>query len=201
MSEISVVVATYGDDEKWVELATRAVLSARRAGAEQVIYFHGDTLAQARNEGASQATGSHLVFLDADDELSPGYIGAMSQAIERTKILSSAWTWLYQPATIGIVDGIEDPEPVLIPERPLHTGNFLVIGTMVQKKLFEQVGGFQEWEAYEDWDLFWRCHNAGAGVAKVPEAVYRVHVNPNGRNNVSYKKAVELVQKIQRANR
>jgi glycosyltransferase involved in cell wall biosynthesis len=198
--QVTVVVGTYGDADKWVPLARRAARSAYEAGADQVIAIHGETLAEARNTGAQGAAGDHLVFLDADDELDSNYIHAMKEAHSRHMIRSDAWTWLYQPATLGIVDGVPDESPVVIPPRPLYTGNFLVIGTMVSRDLFMKVGGFKEWEAYEDWDLWWRCHREGAGHAVVFDAIYKVHVNPKGRNALPHSKASKVFQQIYKAN-
>lgn len=184
IGSIGVVVGTFGD-QKWADLAqNRALPSAQRQtlSATDVIHVHGSTLHEARNEGAERLNSEHVVFLDADDELDEHYLEAMSRAIERSMIRSDHKTFLYQPSTLGIVDGREDAAPVLIPQRPLHTGNFMVIGTAVQRALFRAVGGFQAWPAWEDWALWMRCGAAGAGVITVPDAIYRVHVSTNSRN-------------------
>lgn len=194
---ISVIIATFGN-KQWMERSDRAFDSAQNQTqpALDIRRVHGETLAAARNEGAKLARGEWLIFLDADDELDPGYIEAMTKAVESTMHRSDYRTFLYQPATLGIVDGVPDPEPVLIPQRPLNEGNFMVIGTMMSRRIFDEVGGFEEWDAFEDWDLFCRCHNAGAGFYPVPEAIYRVHVNPKGRNNVDRRSARKLFKEI-----
>lgn len=181
----SVVIGTYGDLDHWSPLAARAHLSAEAQTVEPVdiIWEHADTLHEARNVGAVKARGQFLVFLDADDELDVNYLAAMQEAVSASMFRSDRKTFLYQPATLGIVDGREDPEPVMIPERALDTGNFMVIGTAVEKELFYQVGGFYDWPIYEDWCLWIRCHQAGAGFVKVPDAIYRVNVNLASRNN------------------
>lgn len=179
MTQISVIIGTYGDP-KWQVLARERAARSVRAQtlSPEIILSHQDTLHEARNAGAEKASGDHLIFLDADDELDRGYIEAMSRA--------TRFSWsLYQPSTLGIVDGIEDPQPVLIPRRPLHTGNFMVIGTMVPKDLFFEVGGFLDWPIYEDWCLWIRCHQAGASFVAVPEAIYRIHVTQKSRNQQS----------------
>lgn len=178
---ISAVVATYGDKEKWGPLAERAVgsLEAQLVKPKEVVRIHGDTLAQARNRGAEWATGEYLLFLDADDCVDQNYIKAMTTAI----MLSSRKRLLAQPATRGwYADGSMDDEAVLIPPTRLIDRNFLVIGTVVQRSLFLEVGGFREYEWCEDWEVFIRCVLAGCGIVQVPDAEYLVRVN-EGRNS------------------
>jgi glycosyltransferase involved in cell wall biosynthesis len=198
---VSVVIGTFGDEKVWGPLAVRAERSALgQTIPAEIVRIHSDTLARARNEGAERATGDWLVFLDADDELDPYYVEAMSLAADRAMARSDCRTFLHQPATLGVVDGVPDAEPVLIPQRPLDEGNFMVIGTMVERSLFLDVGGFAELEAWEDWDLWCRCWRAGAGFNPVPDAIYRIHVNPNGRNNVGGRLGARLVEEIRRRN-
>lgn len=195
MDAISVVVATYGA-EMWKETAQRALASAaeQSLGPHEVLHEHGSTLAEARNDGARRATGDWLLFLDADDELDHNYISAMTGAIRAHEDRPV----LFQPATLGVVDGVEDSHPVVIPKRDIKTGNYMVIGTLVERDLFNKVGGFLEWPLYEDWCLWIRCMQNGAESIPVPCAVYRVHVNPNGRNNPDRDLQVKVYNDIRR---
>jgi glycosyltransferase involved in cell wall biosynthesis len=175
---VSVVVGTYGG-QQWVQLAEQRALPSVLAQTApcEVIHVHGPSLHEARNEGAARAGGEWLVFLDADDELDRHYVAAMLDAVD-----AGAGERLFQPATLGVVEGVEDDAPVLLPERPLLEANYLVIGTMVAAAQFSRVGGFGDWSMFEDWDLWIRCWLEGARVQSVPGAVYRVHVMPSSRN-------------------
>lgn len=200
-SAISVVVGTYGSG-KWLKIAERAIASIEAQTFKPLDYHHvhGRTLAEARNEGANRAAGDLIIFLDADDELDEQYVEAMWCAQDSAQFRSDYRTFLFQPATLGIVNGVPDKEPTMIPARDIKTGNFMVIGTMVSKKLFTGVGGFRELDAWEDWDLWWRCMNAGAGSIQVSEAIYRVHVNPDGRNNLTREAAIQMFHQITSTN-
>lgn len=196
---VSVIVATFGD-EKWTRLAEeRALPSARAQSVEvEVIYRHEVSLHQARNFGAGEAQGRYLIFLDADDELSPDYAEKMIDAAGSVLVRSDHRHWLFQPATLGVVGEKEDPFSVVIPQKHLLDGNFMVIGTMLSKELFEGVGGFADWPLYEDWDLWIRCWRAGAGFKPVPEAVYRVHVTPGSRNMPNRQTQMKVYNAIRR---
>lgn len=172
---VSVVIGTYGDEELWGQIAQRAADSAQaQTCSVEVITSHGDSLQTARNYGASEATGEYLVFLDADDELDSYYVEKMLEGKGDIR----------QPSTLGVVDGKPDDFPVLIPRKPLLEANYLVIGSMVRRNLFLDSGGFDAYPILEDWALWLKlvvCH--GAVVDSCSEAIYKVHVNPDGRNN------------------
>lgn len=171
---VSIIVGTFGDQEHWGKIAQRALSSAEmQTVPAEVLHSHHDTLQLARNAGAGVAKGEWLIFLDADDELDPKYVESM---------LAGTGT-LRQPATLGIVDGKEDPFPVVIPKKNLLDGNYMVIGTMCRHDLFDEVGGFHDYPIYEDWDLWIRMWIAGAVPEPCPEAIYRVHVRQDSRNN------------------
>ncbi len=175
--KISVCVATYGD-QSWMNLAaTRAFPSALAQGAHEVIgeHYPDGTVASSRNALVEQATGTHIVVLDADDELAPGYIAAMEAAIERDPDPLT----LFTPA-VQIVRGGRNAAPTFFKVVPLRQANWLVIGTLVHRDLFWEVGGFDNHKhGYEDWALWSKCSRAGATVVKVPDAVYRYWANPN----------------------
>ena len=170
----SIVVATFGHP-RWSALARfRAIPSAKRqTTSAQLIVEHGEALHSARNDGASRAEGEWLIFLDADDELDRGYVAAMLAA-------AGPDVDLIQPATK--LAGSRHP-PALMEPKPLLTGNYLVIGTAVRASLFADVGGFEEWPMYEDWDLWLRCVQAGARIGAAPSAIYRWWPSPGGRND------------------
>ena len=147
-----------------------------RVGAREIIPYHGgDTVAEARNNGAALATGEWLCFLDADDELAPGYLAAMEQAARPRALLAPAVEWVSwngRPAYRGKLGPMVD----------MTVANWLVIGTLVERDLFQQVGGFKEWPVYEDWDLWQRCMIAGAEVVPVPDALYIAWGHARSRN-------------------
>lgn len=187
MTDVSIIIPTFGDLAVWGPLADRAQSSAEaQTMPAEIVRVHGETLAQARNTGAARAAGEWLVHLDADDELDPGYVEAMLQGSAE----------LRQPAMLGVLDGIEDDYPVLLPRRPLCDSNFLCIGTMVSKDLLARVGGFLGEPMLEDWSAWLRCWLEGATIESVPDAVYRVHVRPESRNSGERPEAIRIYNEI-----
>lgn len=176
----SIVVATFGE-RRWLKLAVdRAALSAEKQGVP-VIVVHGLTLHAARNAGLKQVMTKHVVFLDADDELRPGYITA----------LEAGTADLRAPSVQYVTPGGR-PRAPYVPRVAGHThacsadclkdGNWLVVGAMCLTDLLWNVGGWRDWPCYEDWDLFQRCWIAGATIEAIPDAVYVAHVDLASRN-------------------
>lgn len=175
--DLTVCVGTYGDPD-WIE---RAAVAARScAGQAPVIQVHGKTLAHARNAAVLACDSEWIVTLDADDELEPGYVEA----------LSGSSADLRAPSVRYVKEGRS--QAPYVPRVAGHKhectgeclvdGNWCVVGTMIRRDLLLEVGGWREFDCYEDWDLVLRCWQAGASVEAIPEAVYRAHVRRDSRN-------------------
>lgn len=179
----SIVIATYGEEDPWVALALeRAAPSTTDQGAYEVLVGHDSdgTLASVRNELAAKAGGDWLMFLDADDSLAPGFIAAMKMGYAREREYRRE-PFLLAPATSFVVRGRKRVAH-FSREIPLRDGNPLIIGTLVPRSRFLEVGGFREWPIFEDWDLWARCD---VPIVRVPDAVYLAHVSTTSRNRVN----------------
>lgn len=190
---VSVVIATYGD-RWWQELAhERAFPSAHDQGAHEIIVGHDTdlTIGPVRNALARKATGDWLCFLDADDELAPGYLDAMAQVGGENVLLT--------PAVRKVNKGKWASPPTFYPEVPLWQANWLVVGTLLRRDLFERVGGFNdEPHGFEDWTLWAKCWKAGARPVRVPKAVYIQHINPRSKHRLGWKNRRWQVETHQR---
>lgn len=194
---VELIVATYGTDW-WRErgdttytaqlIAHEHVLHGRRVHIGRipdVPEIGSAALAMARNTAAHDSDADWLCFLDADDALGPGYFEAMDRAAQAQRLDGSApGMTLYVPAVEYVLeDGtLHSPARNLNDGRPFLEINHAVIGTLVPRQLFLDVGGFRDLPAYEDWDLWLRCERAGAVFIDVPDAVYVATVRPGSRN-------------------
>ena len=171
---VGVIVATYGDKTVWEPLARNAIKSVDRQTIEpyDVSWVHGKTLHEARNFGAENMPTDQLIFLDADDELDERYIECMLAAEGDIR----------RPNTIGMIDGVLQGVPEMIPRRNLKEGNFIVIGAMCYREQFLRVGGFEDYPILEDWVLWQKLQRDGATIVDVPDAIYKINIRPGSRN-------------------
>ena len=153
------VVAQYTD-----RLPVRVVDASDRRGQ-----------AHARNVGARAADGNALLFIDADDEIAPGYVAAMAAALERHEFVSAAFE------SRSLNEGWVAESRVAYQDVGLNNGlGFLPFagggGLGVRREIFERVGGFDDayWRSGEDIDFCWRVQLAGSELHFVPGATVRI---------------------------
>lgn len=178
MAGVTVCVATFGDD-RWRRVAEQHALPSARATGAQVVYVHGDSIHGARNACLDQVTTPLVIYLDADDELEPGYLDAMTRVDADVRV--------------PVVRYVTNPDRLPPPSMPrvvghhhactaacLPCGNWIVVGAMARTQLLRDVGGWRDY-GWEDWDLWLRCHLAGATIQPAPGAVYRANVRAGSR--------------------
>lgn len=128
----------------------------------------------ARNVGAAHARGSHLLFVDADDLVAPGWLGACATAAGEHAAFAGAMR-AFRTDDDGTRSWAAElhggaSEPVYGFLRFAPTGN---VG--IRADLFRSLGGFsEEYPTSEDVEFSWRLQLAGHDFAFVPEALLYV---------------------------
>ncbi|HVG08536.1 MAG TPA: glycosyltransferase [Thermoanaerobaculia bacterium] len=157
--------------------------------------------AHARNAGSAAATGDVLLFVDADDQVAPGWLEAMAKALAQHDFVACRYdnqalnpAWVQRTHLNPQKDGVTRYDyPAFLP----HAGGG---GLGVRRSAHEEVGGFDEsMPALEDTDYCWRLQLAGHELAFAPDAVVRIrHRHDPGsifRQGVSYGKHNVLIYK------
>jgi glycosyltransferase involved in cell wall biosynthesis len=129
----------------------------------------------ALNCGARAAVGEALAFVDADDEVAPGWIAAMGRALETRDFVASRFDvhklnsgWVLESRGEPQRDGIQDYYPPYLP----FAGSS---GLGIKRTLHEAVGGFEETMPYVfDTDYCFKVQLKGIPLQFVPDAI--VHI-------------------------
>lgn len=136
----------------------------------------------ARNAGVAAATTGCILICDADDEVSPGWVGAMLDGlreapfvggpVETVKLSGPSAAWVSLPArTTELLEawGVRYP----------FGGN-----TAFRREVFDAAGGYDEDypAGAEEIDFAWRAKLAGFEATYVPDALlhYRIRTDLRG---------------------
>lgn len=168
--DITICVATHGDD-KWKRIAQEwAIPSAEAQGVPVVVsHYRKRGLAASRNGALRKVETEWVMFLDADDELEPGYVEALGRAGGDLRVGS-----LVEVKPDGSRGRIRLERRNIEKVNPCH------VGTAIRTETLRDLGGFPtQFPRWEDWAVFLRAFRRGASIVHVPDAVYLQHWRPD----------------------
>lgn len=136
-------------------------------------------VAAARNAGTSIASGDYLLFLDADDELSPFYIEeTLKEMTGDTQVVYTDMQFIGdQTGVVGM------PEPTL--ENMLGWQCVPSVCALVDVRAFNIVGGFDNGEIFEDWGFWLRMMHKGFTFKKVSKPLFKYRKHGFSRNDIT----------------
>lgn len=151
-------------------------------------------LGAARNAGIRLAKGEFILPLDSDDRLRDVYLNEGVSLLRRNASVGV----IYSDAEyFGERSGRwQRPEFDLL---SLIQGNFIDACALFRKKLWEEVGEYDErmpWMGWEDWDFWLRAAYYGASFVHLPGVGFDYRVRSNSLRLKAHEHASDLVNYI-----
>jgi len=177
---VSVIIpfAPYHRDH--VEVARASVLIQTVPAEVIAIEDQWGHVAHARNQGARQASGSLLVFLDADDLLQHDFIEQVLRA--------------WEPGRYVFTDYFLDNVPTPSYDDIGCDGVVNLVTTLISRQMFDYVGGFRP-VPLEDTEFYLRALSMGVCGIRVPRPLVHYRQSEGERsgeakNNPNYHKHI-----------
>lgn len=163
-------------------------LAVARTFGNRIRLFTGTNqgVSAARNRGIAETSGEWIVFLDADDLLSPDTLTKRLQTVAVTECDVVVCDWRdFVKTDVGLFE-----HPVrsvdlktLQPDRELATALYFWVATpalMYRRSMVERIGGFQEdLPVTEDARMLFESARRGARFARSSHLGAGVRVRPN----------------------
>lgn len=136
--------------------------------------------AGARRAAVEASEAPRIALLDADDVWLPDHLSTMVEIHDRHGGLVTADPIRWIPGEGIAPDGVSSQLSVPPPEqqrRAILGRDFVFVGTLFERALYDEVGGFREqFHGTEDWDLWIRMVRSGAVVRRAPHptVLYRL---------------------------
>jgi glycosyltransferase involved in cell wall biosynthesis len=159
--------------------ATIAVLDRLGAQAGVRLLRQGNAgVGAALRAGTAAAAAPYVFVLNSDDLVEAGALGALADALDRSPQHAFAFGWIRM---FGDLDALVR-QPPWNPWVLLHSNRW-AISSLYRRTALEQVGGFRDDEAYEDWDLLLSLAEHDLHGVLVPRLVLHYRQHGGGRRN------------------
>lgn len=182
------VVVDDGSDDP----PTLATLARLAEQGTNVVRGENGGLSAARMTGV-EATHSPYVFpLDADDEVVPGALAALADALDATPEAALAWgdveVWGELEADLAVARSLD---PWLLTYL-----NDVPVASLLRRSALEQAGGWSMGSGYEDWDLWLALAERGFSGVRVDRPTLRYRRRSGRMLDDSTPRHAELYTKL-----
>jgi glycosyltransferase involved in cell wall biosynthesis len=183
--KISVIVNSYKGTEEYLPECLDSIVAQTTQpfevivvldGYDKPVVYPGTTtiirdknigIALSRDEGVRMMKGTHILFVDADDVLPENYLYEMKVTMQWKKVdivYPSCVLWSRWGENPTKENSLFNP-PMKATMKDMTTFNQIVVTSLMKKKVYEAVGGFDpDLMLFEDWKFFLTAMKMGFKV-------------------------------------
>jgi glycosyltransferase involved in cell wall biosynthesis len=170
-----IVVDDGSDQPELIDTITAETLMQKG----RVIHQKNKGVSNARNTGIEAAQGKFIVCLDSDDYIHPEFLAKTTAAIETNSNAGVIYCW-----TQYVGDLTDSLRPSELHLFWLLQRNYITITSLFKKKIWSELGGFDEVMkiGHEDWEFWIRTSLANHKFLCVPEILFYYRISKKSRN-------------------
>lgn len=206
---VSVCITCYNKEE-WLAECVDSVLRQSRKPDEIIVVHDGCKkpghyvgcltlmqpynigVAKARDVGVKASMCDHLLFVDADDVLSPDYIQKM-EMLDADIAYPDLFLWFEHGKYKG-VNRLKIAPPVTA--KTITTFKSIIpVTSLMKRSVYETLGGFKQMEVFEDWEFFLRAMAHGYEFKKAETILWYRQAN-NTRNRIDLEERSRVYQRL-----
>jgi glycosyltransferase involved in cell wall biosynthesis len=173
---------------------TLATLSELAEHGTKVVRRANGGLSAARMTGVEATDAAYVFPLDADDEVVPGALAALADALDAAPGAALAWgdieVWGELAAELAVARSLD---PWLLTYL-----NDIPVASLLRRSALEQVGGWSMGSGYEDWDLWLALAEHGYSGVHVDRPTLRYRRRSGRMLDDSTPRHGELYTKLRR---
>lgn len=148
-------------------------------------------VAKARDIGVKMSVGRLLLFVDADDKLSPDFIEQCGMGIAKADIVYPSLLLFGEIEKNKLVNS---PKKIT-PDYIIGKKCALPVTSMMHRFVYEELNGFKDLPIFEDWDFWIRAIASGFKFKRANTLLY-YRQNKTSRNTVSIEYKREIHKKM-----
>lgn len=129
------------------------------------------------NESVAASRSKYVLILCDDDKLEPTYLARVIEEAEKGFDVVSTYL-----QTFGDLEVTWAPQPFTLQTFKYTTGPWIT--SLVTRKLWDEVGGYDPTMTYADYEFWYRCFKAGAKASYLndPLFLYRIHAGQGSKH-------------------
>lgn len=142
-------------------------------------------VSSARNYGVNHSQGKYILFVDADDLIDKSYVEKCVDIFKTDESINIITCRSKKFSQNGSELNWELQDPSY---RDLLIANHIMISSMLQRKHFNMIGGFDETlTAFEDWDFWIRISSLNKNIYLIDEYLFKYRVDQENHISLSDK--------------